>query len=79
MWRCQNHTTILHEATFGIVLKTIKTTQSIWRPYKLTTFEEYCMQAIHPSQRCVIKPICTAVGKENVYTFADNCLDKIKK
>ena len=98
MWRCQNHKTILHKATFGIVLKwpsiflfqyvkddrfflyskTIKTTQSIWRPYKLTTFEEYCMQAIHPSQRCIIKPICRAVGKENVYTFADNCLDKIK-
>ena len=37
-----------------------------------------CPQAIHPSQRCVIKPICTAVGKENVYTFADNCLNKIK-
>ena len=63
---------------FFLYSKTIKTTQSIWRPYKLTTFEEYCMQAIHPSQRCVMKPICTAVGKENVYTFADNCLDKIK-
>ena len=90
--------TLLHEATFGIVLKwpsifllqyvkddrcflyskTIKTTQSIWRPSKLTTFEENCSQAIHPSQRFVIKPICTAVGKENVYTFADNCLNKIK-
>ena len=97
--QCDVVKTLLHKATFGIVLKwpsifllqyvkddrcflyskTIKTTQSIWRPSKLTTFEENCSQAIHPSQRFVIKPICTAVGKENVYTFADNCLDKIKK
>ena len=96
--QCDVVKTLLHKATFGIVLKwlsifllqyvkddrcflyskTIKTTQSIWRPSKLTTFEENCSQAIHPSQRFVIKPICTAVGKENVYTFADNCLNKIK-